>query len=214
MVTVIKAARGDVETPVKGKAVQLIGSFTIRKVPLEALSKTVILRLLNAKKAQIKKIIDSGVNKEYAKSKLAERTGELKKQSLKYTIVLSMQGNRLTIKAKWPRPSIDHFFIHLFGGTIKAKKPPFLVFRTADGKWHSVKKVKIPRRNFLSFRKMVRAALGKKVIDPTLKAEIKTRSKKNEQISDSTRKIKRGGRVSRFRNRKAKAEVKRRGRNR
>lgn len=34
--------------------------------------------------------------------------------------------------------------IQEFGGTIKAKNAPYLVFRTKDGAWHSVKSVQIP----------------------------------------------------------------------
>lgn len=34
--------------------------------------------------------------------------------------------------------------IQEFGGTIHAKDKPYLVFKTKDGKWHSVKSVQIP----------------------------------------------------------------------
>lgn len=36
--------------------------------------------------------------------------------------------------------------IHEFGGVIEPKNAPFLVFRTADGEWHSVSSVTIPAR--------------------------------------------------------------------
>jgi hypothetical protein len=39
--------------------------------------------------------------------------------------------------------------IHEYGGVIKAKNKPFLVFKTKDGKWHSVKSVVMPARPHL-----------------------------------------------------------------
>ena len=36
--------------------------------------------------------------------------------------------------------------IHIRGGIIRARRAPYLVFKTRDGKWHSVKRVKIPAR--------------------------------------------------------------------
>jgi phage gpG-like protein len=39
--------------------------------------------------------------------------------------------------------------IHEFGGVIQAKNAPYLVFKTADGAWHSVKEVTIRATPFL-----------------------------------------------------------------
>lgn len=39
--------------------------------------------------------------------------------------------------------------IQEYGGTIKAKNKPYLVFRTKDGFWHSVKSVFIPAHPYL-----------------------------------------------------------------
>lgn len=39
--------------------------------------------------------------------------------------------------------------IQEFGGTIKAKNKPYLVFRTKDGAWHSVKSVQIPPKAYM-----------------------------------------------------------------
>ena len=39
--------------------------------------------------------------------------------------------------------------IHEYGGIIKAKNKPFLVFQTKDGAWHSVKAVHIPARPYM-----------------------------------------------------------------
>lgn len=39
--------------------------------------------------------------------------------------------------------------IQEYGGTIVAKNKPFLVFKTRDGRWHSVKSVTIPARAYL-----------------------------------------------------------------
>lgn len=39
--------------------------------------------------------------------------------------------------------------IHEYGGVIKAKNAPYMVFQTSDGAWHSVKSVKIPARPYL-----------------------------------------------------------------
>lgn len=38
--------------------------------------------------------------------------------------------------------------IHEFGGTIRAKSAPWLVFMTADGEWHSVKEVHISEKRY------------------------------------------------------------------
>ena len=39
--------------------------------------------------------------------------------------------------------------IQEFGGTIRAKDKPWLVFKTKDGSWHSVKSVQIPPQAYL-----------------------------------------------------------------
>ena len=39
--------------------------------------------------------------------------------------------------------------IQEFGGTIRAKDKPYLVFKTKDGSWHSVKSVQIPPRAYM-----------------------------------------------------------------
>jgi HK97 gp10 family phage protein len=39
--------------------------------------------------------------------------------------------------------------IHEFGGVIKAKNKPYLVFTTEDGEWHTVKSVTMPARPYL-----------------------------------------------------------------
>lgn len=45
--------------------------------------------------------------------------------------------------------SRDYAAIHEFGGTIRAKNKPYLVFQTRDGSWHSVKQVIIkPKKYF------------------------------------------------------------------
>jgi hypothetical protein len=37
-----------------------------------------------------------------------------------------------------------------FGGTIRARSAPYLVFQTCDGEWHTVSEVTIPPKHFLS----------------------------------------------------------------
>jgi len=39
--------------------------------------------------------------------------------------------------------------IHEFGGVIRAKNKPYLMFQTRDGAWHKVKEVRIPARPYL-----------------------------------------------------------------
>ena len=39
--------------------------------------------------------------------------------------------------------------IQEFGGIIRAKDKPWLVFKTADGEWHSVKSVQIPAQPYI-----------------------------------------------------------------
>lgn len=38
--------------------------------------------------------------------------------------------------------------IHEYGGIIRARRAPYLVFRTYDGRWHRVKKVRMPARPY------------------------------------------------------------------
>jgi HK97 gp10 family phage protein len=45
--------------------------------------------------------------------------------------------------------SEEYARIQEYGGTITAKNKPYLVFRTEDGKWHSVKSVTIPPHPYL-----------------------------------------------------------------
>lgn len=39
--------------------------------------------------------------------------------------------------------------IHEYGGTITAKRAPYLTFRTEDGRWHRVKSVVMPERSYM-----------------------------------------------------------------
>jgi len=39
--------------------------------------------------------------------------------------------------------------IQEFGGTVRAKDKPYLVFKTKDGSWHSVKSVQIPPQAYM-----------------------------------------------------------------
>ena len=43
--------------------------------------------------------------------------------------------------------------IHQEGGVIRARKAPFLTFKLADGTFRRVKRVKIPKREFVLFQK-------------------------------------------------------------
>jgi hypothetical protein len=43
-------------------------------------------------------------------------------------------------------PASKYARIHETGGVIRAKNKPYLVFKTRDGAWHSVKSVTIPKR--------------------------------------------------------------------
>jgi HK97 gp10 family phage protein len=46
-------------------------------------------------------------------------------------------------------PSVIYGRIQEYGGTIRTKNAPWLVFRTADGNWHKVKSVEIPAHPYL-----------------------------------------------------------------
>ena len=46
--------------------------------------------------------------------------------------------------------NLIYALIHDVGGIIKAKRAKFLVFKTRDGNWHSVKQVRIPARKYFS----------------------------------------------------------------
>lgn len=70
--------------------------------------------------------------------KLGRRSGDLAR-SINYKV----KGNRVVIGT-----NLKYGRIHEFGGTIKAKNSPFLVFRIGK-QWISVKQVVIPDRPFL-----------------------------------------------------------------
>lgn len=47
-------------------------------------------------------------------------------------------------------PGVPYARIHEKGGVIRARNAPYLVFKTPDGSWHSVKRVRIPPRPYLA----------------------------------------------------------------
>lgn len=76
--------------------------------------------------------------------------------------VLNVRTNRLrgSITHKMPQlttggwqgtvgTNVIYAPVHEYGATIEAKNKPYLRFQTADGSWHSVRKVVIPPRPFM-----------------------------------------------------------------
>ncbi len=72
--------------------------------------------------------------------KLGRVSGDLAR-SINYKIT----GNRVAVGSNLPYAAI-----HEFGGTIKVKNAPLLVFKTLDGAWRRAKQVTIPARPYLS----------------------------------------------------------------
>ena len=58
--------------------------------------------------------------------------------------------------------------IQEFGGTIRAKNKPWLVFKTKDGSWHSVKSVQIPPQAYMRGAFIEKKDAVIKEIDETL----------------------------------------------
>jgi len=65
--------------------------------------------------------------------------------------------------------------VHEYGATIKAKNAPYLVFRTDDGAWHSVKEVRIPPRPYMRPAFEGEKAQAIRKIAETVQAELATR---------------------------------------
>ena len=79
-----------------------------------------------------------------AKGKASYKSGTLKRsihiepiEKTKTRVVVSVGTN------------LEYARIQEFGGVVKAKKGPFLRFKTADGEWHSVRAVIIPAHPYL-----------------------------------------------------------------
>ena len=64
--------------------------------------------------------------------------------NLAQSVLFRVEESRVTVGSNLPYAPV-----HEFGATIRAKRAPFLRFKTLDGKWHSVKSVTIPARPFL-----------------------------------------------------------------
>jgi phage gpG-like protein len=63
--------------------------------------------------------------------------------------------------------------IHEFGGVIKAKNKPYLVFKTEDGEWHTVRSVTIPARPYLRPAFDTGKGTAKDLVASTLRASIR-----------------------------------------
>lgn len=71
--------------------------------------------------------------------------------------------------------TVPYARIHEYGGVIFPKTKPYLVFKTPDGAWHSVRQVVIPERSYL------RSSLHEMV--PTIEQQIRAALKRAVEIS-------------------------------
>ena len=79
-----------------------------------------------------------------AKEKAPYKAGHLHRTIHTETKLLSPRAAEATIGT-----DLIYAGIQEFGGTIKAKNAPYLVFRTEDGRWHRVKSVTLPARPYM-----------------------------------------------------------------
>lgn len=86
---------------------------------------------------------------------LAARSGRLRasvKRGPVRTVNLSGTGRYSSIDAMATvGEGLVYGRIHEYGGIIRARRAPYLMFRTEDGRWHRKKRVRIPAR--MGFRK-------------------------------------------------------------
>ncbi len=72
----------------------------------------------------------------------------VKTRNLKRSIHIEASSTSTTAEAKIGT-DVVYAAIQEFGGTIVPKSKPYLVFKTKDGAWHSVKSVEIPAHPYL-----------------------------------------------------------------
>lgn len=114
------------------------------------LTRAQIAAAANSAMPQIRMAIRDAVGREYNRSGLRVRSGNLLRQALtRFTLKVFLRGRRLVVEAEW-FPTIRYFFIHLFGGIITPRRAEWLHFKTDTG-WVKTKRVVMPRRNFIRF---------------------------------------------------------------
>ena len=112
--------------------------------------------LINAQGFMFSRYIRSGGGK--TARRLISRRGDLRR-SIGHKIRLGLK-----LVAEFGSYGLPYSAIHEFGGVIRAKRAPFLRFQTQDGEWHSVKRVRIPKRPY------IRPTVEKYVIPEFMKA--------------------------------------------
>lgn len=80
----------------------------------------------------------------YAKNEAPRDTGSLSRSI--QSEVMAANVARFVIEIA---TNLIYAAVQEFGGTIRAKNAPYLVFKTKDGSWHSVKEVTIPAHPYM-----------------------------------------------------------------
>ncbi len=212
MAVAIRSHRGIVETPKKGRPPILEAKFTLTKRTMDTLTSAQIRRLsIKGTKTKIKDIIKKGIRKEYKSSGLKKRSGRLLKAAENFKIDIRVSGNMIFVSIRW-EPKLEYFFAHLFGVRIRIT-PAMRVFVHANDIIHpraSTEFVRIPRRNFLSFKKKVRDGIRDKVFEPAFKPAIDKAADK-EKVRRQRRPAGAARRITPFRARREFAEAVQRG---
>ncbi len=96
-----------------------------------------------------KRMVGGGKRAPSLRNKLRIRSGSLRR-TVKIIKARQRSSGKFEGGLKSGSASVPYARIHEYGGTIRAIRAPYLVFRTPDGQWHSKKVVRIPARPYLS----------------------------------------------------------------
>lgn len=217
MALAIKSSRAIIETPKKGRAVELEVRFLLTKRVTENLTAAQIRAIaIKGTKAKIADIIKKGIRKEYKGSGLKRISGKLIAAAQRFKLNIRIFApDVIFVTATW-EPKLAYFFAHLFGVRIRIT-PKMRVFLHANDIIHpraSTMFVKIPRRNYLAIRKRIRQEISDKVFEPAFK-RVFTKKVGRAEVAEIKKRLERktGRRMSRFRERRIRetSEASRRG---
>ena len=161
--------------PGPNQQVRLEARYALRDRVIDTLGNSEIRRALTNLQGRIKKVISESIARSYAASGLARQHNKLYSHAtvnFHVEVDYSSGSGIVDIRAIWHDPQIPYFYIHLFGGIIRAKRAKYLVFRTADGKWHSKEQVIMPARPYLELDRDAANQI-KAIIDDSLEDRLR-----------------------------------------
>lgn len=197
----IRKKQAILETPAPEIGARLSARFIVDPTVVRFLGVGAIQNAVRGTGGQVKISLSTAMRRTYDASGLGKITGRLfshATQRFRVDIVVNQQGH-IIADAVWNPPSIDYFFVHLFGFRGAVNVPAHARQVRIRGRRVTVnvrghtRRMNIPRRNFLKFDKQARkeieeifnrplSALVKRQLERIERGEVPERVKRRPEV--------------------------------